>query len=118
MSDMVSVPREPTLEMLAAGAAHEWSSGYDRQGSHASGEYEDYTLGLRYAFGDNGGEYAAAEIYKAMLAAAPKPDVDAVVDALKLAHEMVESHYPSHREYKVAAALIALAALTKAGGRG
>lgn len=30
-------------------------------------------------------------------------------DAIRLAKEMVDSHYPSHREYKVAAALLAAA---------
>lgn len=30
-------------------------------------------------------------------------------EALELAREAIESHYPNHREYKVAAALIALA---------
>lgn len=34
---------------------------------------------------------------------------DKMREALELAREALESHYPSHKEYKVAAALLALA---------
>jgi hypothetical protein len=70
--DFVIVPKEPTKEMIQAAVNHTWSGGYDRQGSHASGHYEEYTEGLRYAFGDFSSEFAAVEIYKAMVAAASK----------------------------------------------
>jgi len=65
------VPVEPSEEMMQAGALHEWSGGYDRQGSHASGKYEEYTESLRYMYGDVSSPFAAAEVYRAMIAAAP-----------------------------------------------
>ena len=64
-----TLPDEPTEAMCKAGAAHEWSGGYDRQGSHASGKYEEYTESLRYAFGDHSSPFAAGEVYMAMVKA-------------------------------------------------
>ena len=66
------VPVKATEEMMKAGAAHEWSGGYDRNGSHASGKYEEYTEGLRHVFGDHSSPFAASEVYEAMVAAAPE----------------------------------------------
>jgi len=72
--ERVSVPREPTPEMLAAGANCEWSGGYDRDGSHAANEYVDYKIAVKDYFGEHGALTAAQEIYRAMLAAAQVSD--------------------------------------------
>lgn len=68
--ERVSVPREPTPEMLDAGANCEWHGGYDRNGSHAASEYVEYKIAVKDYFGEHGAVTAAQEIYRAMLAAA------------------------------------------------
>ncbi len=58
--------QEPSKGMCLAGYNHEWSGGYDRQGSHDAGEYMEYTESLRYSFGDSTTGSQAGEVWKAM----------------------------------------------------
>jgi len=57
---------EPSQSMCKAGYNHEWSGGYDRQGSHAEGKYMEYTQSLRQCFGDSVSGYQAGEVWTAM----------------------------------------------------
>ena len=51
----------------------EWGDGYDRNGSHAAGEYVEYREGLLHLFDAPLAEIWADELAKAALAALPPP---------------------------------------------
>jgi len=56
---------DPDLVMAVAErlAAHSWGGGYDRNGSHAAGEYVSYTEGLSSVLPEH-----IAQVYATMLA--------------------------------------------------
>lgn len=78
------VPVEATRDMTKAGSEHEWSDGFDRDGSHAAGKYMEYTSSLRMCFGDTGAPTAASESYAAMLQAAPAFPTEQMVEKVAM----------------------------------
>jgi hypothetical protein len=57
-------PDEGTVEAMAK---HEWSGGYDRDGSHAAGAYVEYVDGLEHMTSETNARVIASEVFTAAI---------------------------------------------------